>query len=186
MAIRNDGVGANSSVWSPAVVLKKNKVMDVTIRSSSLNVLSDYVLGGSAVRYGGCAVTKGTTEGEVTVATSGITTEVFGITASSVQDLEPANYREAPYESTVHTGQPVGIIQGNGEVSIRRFDGTVAPGDRMVVGVSGYLKNRSTSAETVVGIASTSGVGNIGDPTATGADTPIRIALKLPAKGNNI
>ena len=167
----------NKETFVPAVSFASRAVADVEIIDhNTVNISPFYLLGGTVARFGGCAVIKDTgTELGVSPAADDTIGTVFGLTHISIQDLSAANNRENTNNNEKGLGFPPGIVQGNGAVWLRRYTGTILPNDQLVVGPSGYPK-KAAGVGTVIGIAATSGVGNVGVPT-----TSIRVHVNLPA-----
>lgn len=166
----------DTETFTPAVNLQSRANADVEVVDGSLVIRPEYALGSTIARYGGCLVVKdsGTQRG-ISAATENSLGVIFGMTHASVQDLSGADYRENPNNYTKHLGSNPGVVQGTGNVWIRRYTGTVLPNDLLVVGPSGYPK-KSGGTGTIVGLAVTSGVGNVGSPT-----TSIMATISLPA-----
>lgn len=169
----------NTETFTPAVDLPSRAVADVEVVDPNLTVQPYYNLGASTARFGGCLVTKdsGTQQG-ISPATANTNGHVFGMTHVSIQSL--TDHRQNPNKYEKDLGNPPGVVQGVGNVWLRRYTGTMLPGDMVVVGASGYPK-KSDGTGTVVGMANTSGIGNVGTPT-----TSILVTLRLPAFGSGI
>jgi len=150
------------------------------ISNNTLNIEFYYGFNATTSRYGGCLVTKDTSdESTISPATANSTAVILGMTYYSIQDKSGASHRLNPFALERDLGELPGVIQGKGQIWLRRFVGTVLPNDKLIAGPSGYAKAGSaTEAGTVIGISQTSGIGDVDSP---GADASIRVNVDLPA-----